>query len=281
MTPLRLIDLHFHGREQSIGVYLVETTDGLALQDCGPASTLPRLLEGLREHDIELTDLRHLLLSHIHLDHAGAAGTIVRDHPELRVWVSEVGARHLADPSRLEASARRLYGERFDALFGELAPVPAEQISIAAGEVLGWEVFPTPGHASHHVSYLRDGLLFAGDACGVRPEPAGPVLPVAPPPDIDVELWHGTIDEIERRGAERLALTHFGLVTDVDGHLQRLRSELDRWADLVESGVGPEEFARLARPQTHLSAKLVEEVAPFDQSWQGLRRYFDKRELTA
>lgn len=271
------IDLLHGGLPHAIGVYLVETREGPALLDCGPTTTLPTLRQGLEARGLELGDVRHLLLSHIHLDHAGAAGTIVREHPRVRVWVSAVGAPHLADPSKLEASARRLYGERFDALFGELAPVPAENIAIAEGDVLGWESFPTPGHASHHVSYLRDGMLFAGDACGVRPEPDWPVLPVSPPPDIDVERWHATIDEVERRGAERLALTHFGLVTDVAHHLERLRAELDRWAGIVADGVGPEEFARLARPQTGLDTTLLEGVAPFDQSWQGLRRYFDKR----
>lgn len=272
------IDLGYRGLPHAIGVYVVETREGPALLDCGPSTTLPALRAGLERLGLGLGELRHLFLSHIHLDHAGAAGTIVREHPSLRVWVSPIGARHLADPSRLEASARRLYGERFDVLFGELAAVPVGNISLAEDEVLGWDAFPTPGHASHHVSYLRDGLLFAGDACGVRPEPGGPVLPVCPPPDIDVELWHATIDEIERRGADRLALTHFGLVTDIESHLERLRSELDRWAGLVEDGVGPEEFARLARPRAGLDAKLLDEVAPFDQSWQGLRRYFDKRE---
>ena len=114
------------------------------------------------------SDIRHLLLSHIHLDHAGAAGPIVRDHPHLTVWVSEIGAPHLVDPSRLERSARRLYGELFDPLWGELAPVPEANVRIADGDVLGWEAFPTQGHASHHVSYLRDGTLLAGDAAGVR-----------------------------------------------------------------------------------------------------------------
>src|SRR5205085_10217467 len=150
------IDLNFAGADRSIGVYLVETTDGPALFDCGPATTLPRLREGLRERGLELRDVRHLMLSHIHLDHAGAAGAIVREHPELTVWVSEVGAPHLVDPSRLERSARRLYGDLFDTLWGELAPVPEANVRIAAGDVLGWDVFPSPGHASHHVCYVRD-----------------------------------------------------------------------------------------------------------------------------
>ncbi len=271
------IDLRYRGFERAVGVYVVETLDGPALFDCGPSSTLPRLREGLRARGLELTDIRHLLLSHIHLDHAGAAGSIVAEHPTLRVWVSEVGARHLVDPSRLEASARRLYGERFDELFGELAAVPEGNISLAAGDVLGWEAFPAPGHASHHVCYLREGTLLAGDACGVRRQPERDVLPVSPPPDIDVELWQATIDEIERRGPERLALTHFGVATDVTRHLALLRAELDRWAGLVAAGVGIEEFARLVRPEALADSVVYDEIAPFDQSWLGLRRYHDKR----
>jgi len=278
---LEPIDLCYRGFPRAIGVYLVETTDGAALLDCGPSTTLPRLRAGLLARGLELTDVRHLLLSHIHLDHAGAAGTIVREHPGLKVWVSEIGARHLIDPSRLEASARRLYGERFDSLFGELVPIPEQHIELAEGQVLGWEAFPTAGHASHHVSYLREGTLFAGDICGVRRLPEVAVLPVSPPPDIDVEAWQASIDEIARRAPDLLALTHFGVATDVEEHLARLRAELDRWARLVADGVGIEEFARLARPQAGAEGAVFDEIAPFDQSWQGLRRYFDKRALPA
>jgi glyoxylase-like metal-dependent hydrolase (beta-lactamase superfamily II) len=275
---LESIDLEFLGRRRAIGVYLVETDDGLALFDCGPATTLERLRGGLQEHGLELTDVRHLLLSHIHLDHAGAAGSIVREHPGLTVWVSAVGAPHVSDPSRLEASARRLYGEAFDTLWGELAPVPAENVRIASGDVLGWDAFPTPGHASHHVGYLRDGMLLAGDACGVRIQPSEFVLPVAPPPDVDVEGWHRTIAEIRQRAPERLALTHFGVATDVSTHLERLEAELDRWAALVRSGATLEEFVAAVRPAAGPDAALYEMVAPSDQSWQGLRRYWSKRD---
>src|SRR5262249_26469918 len=154
---LRVIDLGFGGAPHTIGVYLVETDDGLALFDCGPASTLPALDEGLAGHGLALTDVRHLLPSHIHLDHPGAAGSLRRRHPGLTVWVSEIGRPHLVDPSRLERSARRLYGDLFDPLWGELLPVPEASTRIASGDVLGWEAFPTQGHASHHVSYFRDG----------------------------------------------------------------------------------------------------------------------------
>src|SRR3954454_7694314 len=163
MASLTPIDLHFGGAERAIGVYLVDTDDGPALFDTGPATTMPRLKEGLRERGLELGDLRHVLLSHIHLHHAGAVGAIVREHPELTVWVSEVGAPHVVDPSRLERAARRAYGHPFDPLGGELAAGPRENVRIAAGGAAGLAAFPTPGHASHHVSYLDgDGTLYAG-----------------------------------------------------------------------------------------------------------------------
>jgi len=275
MEPL---DLLFGGAERAIGVYLLETADGPALFDCGPSSTLPRLKEALRERGLELTDLRHLLLSHVHLDHAGAAGALVREHPALTVWVSEVGAPHVVDPTRLERSARRLYGDLFDPLWGEVAPVPRENVRVAAGDVAGFQAFPTPGHATHHVSYLdRDGTLYAGDAAGVRIQPSPHIVPVSPPPDIDVEGWHRTIGEIERRDPQRLALIHFGVETDVDDHLHRLAEELDRWAARVRDGLDVEAFVDAARADAGADADLYDRVAPFWQSWHGLRRYWDKR----
>jgi glyoxylase-like metal-dependent hydrolase (beta-lactamase superfamily II) len=277
MSALRLLDLHFGGREHAIGVYLVETDDGLALFDCGPSSTLPALESGLAGEGLELTDVRHLLLSHIHLDHAGASGPLVRQNPNLTVWVSDVGAPHLIDPSRLERSARRLYGDLFDPLWGELAPVPAANVRIATGDVLGWEAFPTVGHASHHVSYLRDGTLLAGDACGVRMPGASYVLPVSPPPDIDVEAWHATVAAIRRRTPDRLALIHFGTHEDVDAHLDRLETELDVWAARVADGMGQDEFVAAARGDLGDDADDYDQVAPLWQSWHGLERYWNKK----
>jgi glyoxylase-like metal-dependent hydrolase (beta-lactamase superfamily II) len=277
MDSLRLIDLNFGGAPHAIGVYLVETTDGLALFDCGPTSTLPALEAGLAEHGVALQDLRHLLLSHIHLDHAGAAGPIVRRHPGLTVWVSEIGAPHLIDPSRLERSARRLYGDLFDPLWGELAAVPEHNVRLAQGDVLGWESFPTQGHASHHVSYFRDGTLLAGDAAGVRMPGASYVLPVSPPPDIDVEAWHATAVAIRARQPERMALIHFGVHEDVGTHLERLELELDRWAARVRDGMGQEEFVAAAQADAGDDAALYDRVAPFWQSWHGMKRYWDQR----
>lgn len=274
---LEPIDLEFLGYARSIAVYLLETPDGPALFDCGPATTLPNLRAALRERGLELADLRHVLLSHIHFDHAGAVGSIVREQPELTVWVSEIGAPHLVDPSRLEASARRLYGDHFDRLWGELAAVPQANIAIATGDVLGWESFPTPGHASHHVSYFKDGVLLAGDACGVRVPPSDYVFPVSPPPDIDLEAWYRTIAEIQLREPEQLALVHFGVVTDAAAHMVRLGTELDRWAELVRAGLSSEEFEAEARKGAGPDGAVYDVVAPYDQSWQGLRRYWEKR----
>jgi glyoxylase-like metal-dependent hydrolase (beta-lactamase superfamily II) len=277
MPSLRLLDLRFGGHERAVGVYLLDTPDGPALFDCGPASTLAALEEELAQQGLKLTDLRHLLLSHIHLDHAGAAGSIVQRHPDLTVWVSEVGAPHLVDPSRLESSARRLYGDMFDPLWGELLPVPQANVRIAAGDVLGWEAFPTVGHARHHVSYFRDGTLLAGDACGVRIPPSGYVLPVSPPPDIDVEAWHATVAEIRRRRPDRLALIHFGLHDDVAEHLDRLELELDRWSARVRDGMGVDDFVAASRSDAGADADDYDRVAPFWQSWHGLARYWEKR----
>src|SRR4051812_14726882 len=276
-SDLRPIDLHFGGAERAIGVYLVETEDGLALFDCGPSSTLEAVEAGVRSHGFELQDVRHLLLSHIHLDHAGAAGTLVRRHPGLTVWVSEVGHPHLLDPSRLERSARRLYGDLFDPLWGELSPVPAGNARIARGDVLGWDAFPTIGHASHHVSYDRDGTILAGDAAGVRMPGASYVLPVSPPPDVDVEGWHETVDAIRAREPQRLALIHFGVHEDVGAHLDRLELELDRWKERVGAGMDQEEFVAAAQADAGEDASLYDRVAPFWQSWHGMKRYWDTR----
>jgi glyoxylase-like metal-dependent hydrolase (beta-lactamase superfamily II) len=274
------LDLHHQGAERVIGVYLLDTEDGLALNDCGPTTCVPALKERLAEQGLALTDVRHLLLSHIHLDHAGAAGILVREHPELQVHVSEIGAPHLVDPSRLEASARRLYGDEFDSLWGELAPIPEANVHVVGAEVLGLACFPSPGHAAHHVCYLDgDGTLYAGDAAGVRIVPDRHILPVAPPPEVDLDAWERTIDDIERRGAQRLALIHFGVVEQPRDHLRRLRRQLRIWAQRVRQGMSEEEFVEAARAdleEEEGEAPYYERAAPFWQSYLGLKRYWDK-----
>ncbi|HEX3267182.1 MAG TPA: MBL fold metallo-hydrolase [Gaiellaceae bacterium] len=276
--PPEPLDLRHLGRERVIGSYLVETEDGPALFDCGPATCVDELKARLAERGLALRNLRHLLLSHIHLDHAGAAGVLVREHPELTVHVSAIGAPHLIDPSRLEASARRLYGDEFDTLWGELAPVSEENIVIAEGDVVGLECFPSPGHASHHVCYLAaDGTLYVGDAAGVRILPSRFVLPPTPPPEVDLEAWDSTIDAILEHAPERLALIHFGVADDPEEHLQQLRQRLEDWSTRVRHGVAKEEFEQLARADLGSDRDAYEHAMPFWQSYAGLKRYWEKR----
>lgn len=277
---LEPIDL-FHLSERVVGVYLVETEDGIALFDCGPSTSVGALKAGLADRGLQLTDLRHLLLSHVHLDHAGGAGTLVREHPALRVHVSEIGAPHVIDPSRLERSARRLWADAFDTLWGELVPVPEANIEVVGDSVLGLACFPSPGHASHHVCYLHaDGTLYAGDAVGVRIQPGRYVLPVSPPPDVDVEGWFRTFEEIERRQPERLALVHFGVADSPSEHLALVREELAKWADRGER-LGEAEWLAAARRDLEAAvgaeADHWEQAAPLWQSYAGLKRYWDKR----
>ena len=272
------IDLLHQGAERVIGSYLLDTPEGPALFDCGPSSCLDSLKEGLSERGLGVADLRHLLLSHIHLDHAGAAGVLVREHPDVQVHVSEVGAPHLVDPTRLEASARRLYGDTFDALWGELAAVPQENVRIAGPQVLGLDCFPTPGHARHHVCYVDgDGTLYAGDAAGVRIQPDRLVLPPTPPPDFDLEAWKRSLDEIERREPQRLALIHFGVADDPVRHLQELRERLEDWVGRIDGNVTEAEFGRSVRDELiaagESNVEAYERAMPFWQSYEGLRRY--------
>ncbi len=279
------VDLH-HGAPGIIASYLLETEDGPAIFDCGPTSCVEHLKTGLAEHGLELGDVHHLLLSHIHLDHAGAAGVLVREHPGLQVHVSEVGAPHVVDPAKLEASARRLYGDAFDELWGELAPVPAENVHLVGDRVVGLECFPTPGHAWHHVSFLdADGTLYAGDAAGVRIDAGTFVLPPCPPPELDLEAWEHTLAEIDKRAPERLALVHFGVFDDVQEHLASLRETLRRWAERVEDGMDEATFVAAARYDVaQADPDLTDDydrAAPYWHHFRGLERYWRKRREAA
>jgi glyoxylase-like metal-dependent hydrolase (beta-lactamase superfamily II) len=281
-VTLEPIDLMQMGLERIIGVYVIETDEGLALFDCGPSSTIDALKAGLAARGLELLDIRHLLLSHIHLDHAGAAGSLVREHPGLQVHVSPIGAPHVLDPTRLERSARRLWGDSFDALWGALEPVPKQNVHAVEDSAVGLEVFPTPGHASHHVSYLTlDGTLHAGDAVGVRIVPGSYVFPAAPPPDVDLEGWERTFEAIESRGPARFALTHFGVVEETEEHMARMREELARAVERVRSGMSQEEFEAAMRADItaadEAGVAYYERAGPIWQTYLGLRRYWEKQ----
>jgi glyoxylase-like metal-dependent hydrolase (beta-lactamase superfamily II) len=276
------LDLRHCDDERRIASFLVDTDDGLALFDCGPTSCVDTLHAALAERGVELREVRHLLLSHIHLDHAGAAGTLVGEHPELVVHVSEIGAPHLIDPSRLETSARRLYGDAFDELWGALEPVPAENVRILGERVLGLECIPAPGHASHQVSLLHeDGTLYNGDAAGVRITPGRFVFAPTPPPDVDLEAWERTLDAFERRAPLRLALVHFGVFDDVERHLAALRTTSHEWGERVAHGMDEPTFVAAARADVTASdpedADAYERAAPYWHCYLGLERYWRKR----
>ena len=277
-----LIDLLHLGRRKVIAAWLLPG-DEPALVDCGPSACADALREGLAAHGLEIRDLRRLLLTHVHLDHAGASGLLVREHPGLEVWVSEVGAPHLVDPSRLERSARRLYGEEFDRLWGELAAVPAENVRSLESSAAGIDAFATPGHASHHVSFLTaDGDCFAGDAAGVRIATSRYIAPVSPPPDVDVEAWHASLEAIAERAPARLLLPHFGVVDEPEEHLAGMHARLDEWSERVAAGMALEEFERVEDELLHADAAddvaaAFRQAGPLWQSYAGLERYWAKK----
>ncbi len=276
----RLIDLEHMGRERVIGCWQL----GDVLIDPGPTSCLATLLDGLGDERP-----RALLLTHIHLDHAGATGSLVQRWPDLEVYVHERGAPHLLDPSRLLQSARRLYGEEMDELWGEVVPVPSANIQLLrGGEQLlegRFEVAYTPGHASHHVSYLHEGVAFVGDTAGVRITPQTLTVPPTPPPDIDLEAWHHSIERIAAWKPDLLAITHFGSSEAVETQLAELSERLDTWAALARTE-DPQTFVDTVRAEIESNAgpallATYEQAAPPQQLYLGLERYWRKRQDTS
>jgi glyoxylase-like metal-dependent hydrolase (beta-lactamase superfamily II) len=271
-----LIDTLHLGRARVIGAWRV----GEVIVDPGPSSALAALLPLLDQRPP-----RALALTHIHLDHAGAAGTLARRFPELEVWVHERGAPHLADPTKLLDSAGRLYGKQMQRLWGEVLPVPRERLRVLhGGEQIGpFTVAYTPGHASHHVSYLHEpsGYAFTGDVTGVRID-GGHVLAPTPPPDIDLRAWRASLDLIEGWAPRRLAVTHFGAYEDVPEQIQALRVHLDEveaWAAEFDQLEFVEKIReRVGAPRRDGTRGSYAQALPPEQSFAGLRRYLSKRE---
>jgi glyoxylase-like metal-dependent hydrolase (beta-lactamase superfamily II) len=297
-SGLSYVDLDFLGVPRVIATAVLHGPGGVALVDPGPSSTLPALRAGLEHAGIALADVTALLLTHIHLDHAGATGTLVREHPRLRVYVHEKGAPHLVNSEKLLASATRLYGDAMDRLWGEVRPVPAQAIvALTGGERIdaggrALDVAYTPGHASHHVSYFtRDaGIAFVGDTAGIRLRPGGYVLPPTPPPDIDPDLWRGSLARIGEWQADTLFLTHFGPSSPPAPHLAELADHLDVASSLVRMSLARDEpddlreawFAEelrreLRRTVGTADAEAYEVAGRFDLSWRGLARYWRKK----
>jgi glyoxylase-like metal-dependent hydrolase (beta-lactamase superfamily II) len=296
-SGLSYFDLCFRSVPRVIATAVVHGPGGVALIDPGPSSTLPTLRAELARAGLAMRDVRVLLLTHIHLDHAGACGTLARENPGLRIYVHERGAPHMVDPAKLLASATRLYGDAMDELWGEVAPVPAESLVVLKGgeriAVAGrdFDVAYTPGHASHHVSYFcaESRVAFVGDTAGIRLSPGGYVLPPTPPPDIDLTSWRDSLARIGQWGAETLFLTHFGPHSHPAPHLSELADHLE-WvvtiarASLAREGTDEQREARfvddirreLARHAGDGDVRSYEIAGRFDLSWLGLVRYLKK-----
>lgn len=274
---MRVIDVEHLGRPHVIGCWQI----GDALVDPGPESSLETLLAALGGERP-----RALLLTHIHLDHAAATSALVRHWPDLEVYVHERGAPHLVDPSRLLASAERLYGEAMERLWGEIVPVPEANVTALVGgeSVLGTRVAYTPGHASHHVCYLHEesGTAFVGDVAAVRLPGVALTVPPTPPPDIDVETWEESIATVEGWRPKRLALTHFGAIEDPAPHLaearERIREEAQLARELDEAAYERHHRERVAvaADSEEAAAELIQCVPP-EYQWRGLDRYWSKR----
>ncbi|MPZ19465.1 MAG: MBL fold metallo-hydrolase [Luteitalea sp.] len=306
------VDVHYRETPGIIATAVLQGASGVTLVDPGPAASLGGLRAGLEGNGIRTADVEAILLTHIHLDHAGATGTLVRENPRIRVFVHERGAKHVVDPTRLLESARRLYGDEMGALWGEVEAVPPANVtSLEGGETLTvgdreLRVLYTPGHASHHVSYYdaASRVALVGDVAGVRLPSSSIALPPTPPPDVDLEAWRTSTAGIRAWQPDTLFLTHFGPFTapgphlaDMLDRLERLavstRRLLDEPAANVEGASEPPEAgaADEARQQRfvgelrrelrrHVDEATLQRYAlavPFEHCWLGLARYWRKR----
>jgi len=297
-SGLSYVDVLFQGVPHTIASAVLHGPGGVAIVDPGPTSTLPVLRRTLDAAGLSMSDVRALVLTHIHLDHAGATGTLVHEYPSIRVHVHEKGAPHMVDPSKLLTSASRLYGDEMDRLWGDVRPVPQSAVSVlrggeriaAGGRDL--DVAYTPGHASHHVSYFSadTGIAFVGDTAGVRLLPGGVNVPPTPPPDIDLELWRDSVAQIAAWNPDTLFVTHFGPHRPVAAHLAELADNIELTAGLAKTSLAregtdedreawfTEEWRRvLRRRMSGDDAHAYEVAGRFDLNWRGLARYWRKR----
>jgi glyoxylase-like metal-dependent hydrolase (beta-lactamase superfamily II) len=296
---LDYIDLNFLGVPEIIATAVLHGSAGVALIDPGPSTTVEGLKQSLRRKGISLDDVRQILLTHIHLDHAGATGSLVRENPRIDVFVHERGAPHMIEPSKLLASAGRLYGADMNRLWGDFLPVPADRVRILKGEeriTAGGrelEVAYTPGHASHHVAYFdrSSRVAFVGDTAGIRRPDRDYIMPPTPPPDIDLDAWRVSEDRILSWDPDTLFLTHFGPFHGARIHFQEMTERLAAWSRtvrrlLADASLDDEQRLQafmnealldLKRKVGELEAERYSRAGRLDYSWQGLSRYWKKK----
>lgn len=295
--PTWLLDVHFRSRSRLIACAVLESDQGLILIDPGPSSTLPVLRNALESRG-GLSAVKTVILTHIHLDHAGCVGQISEALPEAIIHVHPIGGRHLVNPERLIQSAHRIYGDRMEQLWGQILPVPEKQIhAVEDGSTLDiggrrLRVCYTPGHASHHIAWLDDATNFAyvGDIAGMRIQGADHIIPVAPPPDINLLQWEQSLERLEAENPQKLFLTHFGMVDDVPAHISGVRRQLHAWADAVRSSLDDESVPDAIRADVFHASEMKKMQSrvevPFQEpynymgqpreSWYGFARYWRK-----
>jgi glyoxylase-like metal-dependent hydrolase (beta-lactamase superfamily II) len=296
------LDLNWINHPRSIASALLRSNDAVALIDPGPSSTLPALRKQLASHGLQVTDLSAILLTHIHLDHAGSTGALVRENPSIRVYVHSRGASHIVDPSRLLQSAGRLYGSEMQRLFGDFQAVPKANLQVLeGGETISlgtrqMHVVYTPGHAFHHVTYfdLQGEVAFVGDTAGICIEGNRYALFATPPPDISIEHWDASLDAILKLHPQRLFLTHFSYSDNPAEHIKNYREHLHRWSD--RSGKilasGEDETTCMHKFAQEVSAEATQFLTPVELShylrsgalnlsWLGLARYHRKHAQAA
>lgn len=275
MSGTACLDLHHLDLPGAIAAYVLLGGEPTVV-DPGPTTTLPVLREGLRTLGVGPRDLRHVALTHVHLDHAGASGHLVEAFPEAVVHVHADGAPHMVDPTRLVASTRRTFGDAHDRLWGETRPVPAHRVRAwspgGPGPWKGLRPLSTPGHIAHHVAYLdeRDGTLFSGDSMGIVLHDDAPTHPPTPPPAIDLRAWEGTLDRILEVAPERFGATHFGLHGGVAERVAQLRGRLAGLERRVREAMARGDDADAAR----YDREVRDGLAPF-LGREEVERYFD------
>lgn len=291
---IHVLDLEFLGFNRAIAAFLVETREGPVLIETGPHSTLGKLQDQVQEAGFDIGEIKHVLLTHIHLDHAGAAWALAEQGAT--IYVHPFGAKHLEDPFALMESATRIYGDQMDFLWGQMNDTPIEKIIqpengqiFRIGEV-SFEAIYTPGHAKHHIVWKVADVLFSGDVAGVKIDD-GPVVPPCPPPDINLEDWNRSIDIILSSNVKQIYLTHFGPISDIESHFTQLREMLIDWGEWIKKGWEhgesvPEmtpKFSKYTEQQLRdfgvddLGVKLYEAANPSWMSVAGLTRYWKKK----